>query len=515
MPSFGWDDVESSLPSLSLSGLGQLRQWRSPQGNPLPQSDEGVLGEPLGVSFRGDGGDRPTAILRPGRRRQSQLTDDDPLNKVRPGRFADDYQLRNVRDKQQIHLKLNSTRFDTVLQVFNADTKELLFQNDDSFNGIAQTTNSRLTFIVQPGVDYLVRVTSYGSRETGKYSLRARAFTPSVLDFSFSYGAGLVDAEAAVAAAIASPPIPATDAPEREMESWNLEQVRAPQVWQQGFTGQGTVVAVVDTGVDLNNPDLAPNIWRNLDEIPDNGIDDDNNGYADDVNGWDFTRDRPSPDDRNGHGTHVAGIVAATRNGEGVTGVAPDAQIMPVRVLDGSGRGTQFQVAKGIRYAAKNGADVINLSLGANPGTKVGRPLRRALKLAARRGVTVVIAAGNERQELGSTQSGEPAFWASTRNLGIVVGAVDETLKMADFSNPMGNPSLGNSLPNFVVAPGVRVFSLLPFTSLPFPLSGTSMAVPHVAGVIALMLSANPSLPSGEITTVLSTTSRTEGITVV
>ncbi|MGF1497209.1 MAG: S8 family peptidase [Elainellaceae cyanobacterium] len=516
------DNFDNYRRSQSLPVLTGLRRWRSPQADaPTAAAAAGILRDPVLATVRGRMGNRLTEVLRPGRRQRGQLTTDDPANEIRPGRSADDYWLRRVKAKQQVHLKLNSTQFDTVLQVFDANTGELLFQNDDSFTGSFQATNSRLTFIVKPRVDYLVRVTSYSSGETGKYRLRARAFTPSILDFSFSYGAGLVDAEAAVAAAIASlpeapsPNIPPADAPEGELESWNLEQVRAPQVWQQGITGQDTVVAVVDTGVGLNNPDLAPNIWRNLDEIPDNGIDDDNNGFVDDVNGWDFTSDRPTPGDRNGHGTHVAGIVAATRNGTSVTGVAPDAQIMPVRVLNSSGSGTQSRVAKGIRYAAQNGADVINLSLGANPGTKVRRQLRRALKLAANLDVTVVIAAGNERQELGSTRSGEPAFWASTRNLGIVVGAVDETLKVADFSNPMGNRRLGDPLPNFVVAPGVRVFSLLPFTNLPFPLSGTSMAVPHVAGVVALMRSVNPSLTSEEITTILSATARPEGITVV
>ena len=145
---------------------------------------------------------------------------------------------------------------------------------------------------------------------------------------------------------------------------WNLNAINAPESWAAGYTGQGVIVAVVDTGVDINHPDLMSQIWVNAGEIAGNGIDDDGNGYVDDVHGWDFASNDNNPDDGNGHGTHVAGTIAADDNGIGATGVAPDATIMPVRVLGNNGSGSASSVAAGIRYAVNMGADIINLSLG-------------------------------------------------------------------------------------------------------------------------------------------------------
>ncbi len=121
---------------------------------------------------------------------------------------------------------------------------------------------------------------------------------------------------------------------------------------------------MVDTGVDYTHPDLDGNIWTNSREIAGNGVDDDGNGYVDDVHGWDFVGNDNAPLDADGHGTHVSGTIAAENNGVGITGVAYNAKIMPVRVLDENGSGTNAAIAAGIRYAADNGARVINLSLG-------------------------------------------------------------------------------------------------------------------------------------------------------
>ncbi|MEZ6116119.1 MAG: S8 family serine peptidase [Pirellulaceae bacterium] len=145
---------------------------------------------------------------------------------------------------------------------------------------------------------------------------------------------------------------------------WNLNAINAPEVWSQGYTGEGIVVAVVDTGVDWTHVDLASNIWTNADEIAGDGIDNDRNGYVDDVYGWNFANRNANVQDANGHGTHVAGTIASLRNGSGSTGVAHDAQIMPVKVLGNNGSGSDYAVSQGIRYAVDNGADVINLSLG-------------------------------------------------------------------------------------------------------------------------------------------------------
>ena len=132
--------------------------------------------------------------------------------------------------------------------------------------------------------------------------------------------------------------------------------------------GNGQVIAIVDSGIDLSHPDLVPRLWRNPGETPGGG-DNDANGRVDDVNGYDFVDNDSTPDDYAFHGTHVAGTAAAQAgNGMGVAGVAPDASLMAVRVLDGSGAGTSAWIGSGIAYAAQEGADVINLSLGGPAG---------------------------------------------------------------------------------------------------------------------------------------------------
>ena len=138
---------------------------------------------------------------------------------------------------------------------------------------------------------------------------------------------------------------------------------------------------MIDSGVQLNHPDLVDSIWENTDEILGDGIDNDGNGYVDDRFGWDFIGNDNNPTDSNSHGTHVAGIIAAANNGSGATGVAPDAQIMPIRVLGQSGAGSNRAVASGIYYAVDNGADIINLSLGGSFSSQIRTALQYACLL--------------------------------------------------------------------------------------------------------------------------------------
>lgn len=282
--------------------------------------------------------------------------------------------------------------------------------------------------------------------------------------------------------------------------SVGLDRIGAPAAWEMDYTGDGTIVAVIDTGVDLDHLDLDNNIWVNSDEIPDNGIDDDGNGYVDDVNGWDFVSNDNDPDDGNGHGTHVAGTIAAEDNNLGISGVAPDAQIMPVKVLSDSGSGFTSDIAEGIRYAADNGADVINLSLG---GGGVSQQMNTAIQYATDMGSVVVMAAGNS----GGDSPEQPGAFAVEE--GIVVGAVDNTGDLADFSNRAGDAEdyLGDGLdyPSYVTAFGVNVFSTLPDDSFG-KLSGTSMATPHVAGAAAILMGADPSLTPEEVTDLMTAT---------
>lgn len=314
--------------------------------------------------------------------------------------------------------------------------------------------------------------------------------------FSATAGHGLINVDAAIARTTNRPQ--QTLAPRRSA-SWNLNAVGAPSAWARGIRGQGQVVAVIDTGIDLTHPDLRRNLWRNRDEIPNNGRDDDGNGFVDDYRGWDFVRNRPRPRDRDGHGTHVAGIIAAADNGVGTTGVAPRARLMPIRILGRNGA-SDATLARGIRYAVDNGADVINLSLGKPSGAGVSLALRRSLHRARREGVSVVIAAGNERQQ-GAGRSGEPAFWASTRQLGIAVGATTFENRTASFSNPTGNRQSNW----FVVAPGEGIASTFRGGGTR-RLSGTSMATPHVAGAVALVRSAAPRLRPGQVARLLMRT---------
>jgi hypothetical protein len=311
----------------------------------------------------------------------------------------------------------------------------------------------------------------------------------STIPFNSTSGFGLVNAAAAVASAIGQSPFP--EVANIGGNSWNLDAIKAPEVWNRGYTGQGIVVAVVDSGVDYKHSDLQGNIWVNTKEIAGNNKDDDGNGFIDDVNGWDFVDKNNNPMDLDGHGTHVAGTIAARNNGVGATGVAPNVKIMPVRVLDGSGNGSVLNVAAGIRYAVDNGAHIINLSLG---GSSNSPALASAVKYAVEKGVIVVAAAGNEQQ----LQPGYPAKYAT--HFGLAVGAVNRNNQIASFSNLSGKMPL-----DYVDAPGVNIYSTFLGNSYR-NMSGTSMASPHIAGVAALVLSANPNLKPVEVEKILTTT---------
>jgi subtilisin family serine protease len=303
-------------------------------------------------------------------------------------------------------------------------------------------------------------------------------------------GYGLINASAAVAKAIGEKPF--VDVPDLGGNNWGADLVKAPETWAKGYTGQGVVVAVLDTGVDYNHQDLSSNIWTNSKEIAGNGKDDDGNGYIDDYYGWNFDGNNNSTLDVNGHGTHVSGTIAGVNNGYGVTGIAYNSKIMPVKVLDDQGSGSYSAIANGIYYAVDNGADVINLSLG---GGRSNDTLQKAVEYASSKGVIVVMAAGND----GSSQPAYPARYA--KNYGLAVGAVDQNKNLADFSNRAGADQL-----TYVTAPGVNVYSTLPGNEYA-SYSGTSMATPHVAGVVALMLSANPNLSDAQVRQILAETS--------
>jgi hypothetical protein len=391
---------------------------------------------------------------------------------------TNDYYRFTLNNTSNFNLSLNGLSADADIQLLNSSGA--VIQSSTNGGSTAESISQQLT-----AGTYYLRVYPYGSANTN-YNLNVSA-TPVANGFNSTYGYGLVNAAAAVARSINQSTF--TDVPNLGGNNWGNDMVNAPEVWARGYTGRGVVVAVVDTGVDYTHADLNDNIWVNTREIPGNGIDDDGNGYVDDVRGWDFVSGNNNPMDGNGHGTHVAGTIAAENNGTGTTGVAYNARIMPVRVLGNDGSGSYSGVARGIRYAAANGADVINLSLGGNYNSEV----ESAIQYAASLGSIVVMAAGNASQ----SQPGYPARHAT--QWGLAVGAVDSNRRIANFSNRAGS----NSALRYVVAPGANIYSTLPNNRYG-SLSGTSMATPHVAGVVALMLSANPNLTHTQVRDILT-----------
>jgi subtilisin family serine protease len=265
-----------------------------------------------------------------------------------------------------------------------------------------------------------------------------------------------------------------------------------PRAWQLS-QGAGVTVAVIDTGARLDHPDLAPNIWTNFGEIPGNGVDDDHNGYVDDVHGVDLTTTSPRQDlsDGFGHGTHVAGIIAAAQNGRGVVGVAPKAKLMIVRVMDAQGRGTTGAVAEGIRYAAANGARIINLSIqGDTPDPR----LNDAIAAAGAANALVIAAAGNSARDIDQKPS-YPASIAAP-NLIAVAATSPDTGRALNAQSNFGRLDVQ------LAAPGEDILSTANNGGY-ISLTGTSMASPMVAGVAALAASVNPRLSATDLRAIL------------
>ena len=393
----------------------------------------------------------------------------------------------------------NSSNFNLGLTGMTADGDVQLLNSSGSV--IASSTNGgtaseSITRQLSAGT-YYIRVYPYQSANTN-YNLAVSATSDGGgTGFNSTYGYGLVNAAAAVAQAISQPTF--ADVPNLGGNNWGNDMVNAPEAWARGYTGQGVTVAVIDSGVDISHQDLSNNIWGNTGEIASNGIDDDGNGYTDDVYGWNFgigqNNNNVLPGTSSsgqGHGTHVAGTIAAANNGIGMTGVAYNSRIMAIRMgdVDSQGRFTNGgNLAQAIRYAVDNGARVINMSLGWSDSTA----LRDALAYAASRNVITVSAAGNS----SLSSPGTPAYYAT--QYGLSVGAVDSSRTIASFSNRAGT----NSSMQHVMAPGVNVYSTVPGNGYA-SYSGTSMAAPHVAGVVALMLGANPNLTHAQVRSILT-----------
>ena len=267
-------------------------------------------------------------------------------------------------------------------------------------------------------------------------------------------------------------------------EQWalsNPDATGAQEAWTQS-RGDGVLVAVLDSGVQLNHPDLAAKLWRNTREIPGNAVDDDRNGYVDDVHGANIMTSDGNVNDDEGHGTHVAGIVAAQGgNGTGGAGIAPGATVMAVKVLDANRSGNSSLLARGIRYAVDAGARILNVSLN---GDGTSPDLDDALRYAGDRGATIVASAGNNARNLDVA----PSYPASSR--------LPAVLSVTATEQSGGLLAIANRGANSVdlAAPGGMILSTARGSRYELR-QGTSMAAPFVAGSLALLSAARPDLP--------------------
>jgi hypothetical protein len=269
------------------------------------------------------------------------------------------------------------------------------------------------------------------------------------------------------------------------------------EAWDVRTSAADIIVAVIDSGVQWSHPDLDDNIWSNSDEIAGNGVDDDNNGYVDDVRGWDFYGNDSNPDDAEGHGTHCAGTVGAEgNNGIGVAGVAWDVQIMPLRFIGPFGGSTSDAIAA-VNYAVANGAKISNNSWG---GGGFSTALRDAIANAGANGHLFVAAAGNDGVNTDSSAHYPSSY--SNDNI-ISVAATDNRDNLAGFSNyGISTVDLG--------APGVDIASTYNGSGYVWN-SGTSMAAPHVSGAAAVLWAENPSWTYEQVRDRLYATVRATG----
>lgn len=302
-------------------------------------------------------------------------------------------------------------------------------------------------------------------------------------------------------------------------QQWGLQTMKLPQLWQQPIiTQKRPIIAILDTGVDIDHPDLKANIWTNTKEAEGaEDYDDDGNGFKDDLHGWDFVNQTGRIGDWNGHGTHCAGIAAAVGgNGIGIVGANPDALIMPVTVMQSDGTGDVATIIKGIDYAVANGADIISMSFGSYGESKAQE---QALGRAYQKAV-LVAAAGNDgkclnHKHLKEGQDKPMPMYPASYTFVLGVQAMNSEGNITDWSNYDDNgPTYTewgeDKLYNYeLLAPGANIESTYPGGNYK-SLNGTSMATPMVAGALSRLIQskeyANKEYLFGDLINACSTT---------
>jgi subtilisin family serine protease len=280
-------------------------------------------------------------------------------------------------------------------------------------------------------------------------------------------------------------------------EKWGLQLTDSKSAWNLSKGSKDIIVAVIDTGMDINHEDLKDNLWVNKGETgkdkkgrdkATNGVDDDKNGYIDDVHGWNFVSRNHDLTDNHGHGTHISGILGAKGgNGKGVSGVSPNVSIMTLKYFDPNSPGMNNleNTVKSIHYAVENGARIINYSGG---GLEFSKQEKEAIEKAQKKGILFVAAAGNER-----SNSDKKKYYPADYELSniISVTAIDPDKNVLPSSN-YGIITVD------IAAPGKRIYSTLPKGRYG-PMTGTSQATAFVSGVAALLMAHNPDFDANQV----------------
>lgn len=428
-------------------------------------------------------------------------------------KFADHTTLQLKNDERGTLQTTGINKVDALLQQYHVTKAERLCPNDDPKRELKTSKSYNGPDVVERDLSRLCRFVMEDPRQT--YEMIEALKELKEVEFAepnyMAFALGMENDNAAMAPIVTNGgksnrdgdyfnPSAYTSEPMYSLQ-WGLQAVNLPQLWaaDNNTNTDRTVIAILDTGVDIQHPDLDANIWTNPGEN-ENGYDDDNNGFSDDLHGWDFVNQTADMHDYNSHGTHCAGIAAAVGdNGMGMTGANPMAYIMPVAVLQSNGTGDIATVIQGINYAKNNGADVISMSFGTY-GYSIA--MEQALAQAYQNCV-LVAAAGNDGIAI-DPRCGKPQDRPMYPAAFTFVFGVEATQQMPglcgyrtcwsnyDCDGPTFSQFDEEQLYNYELqAPGSDIYSTVPNGNYR-SYNGTSMSAPLVAGGISVLLHAKP-----------------------